>query len=116
MTRILLVDDDSCAVQSLQALLEMDGYEVRATMSSVEALELLGRERFDVVVTDLEMPRVHGVEVVRAAIAASPATRVYVVSAYQGSAVCKQAVAAGAERAFTKPLDYDKLVACLPAA
>ena len=65
MSRVLVVDDDPGTVRGMRTLLEMDGFDTFATTSSADALEALGRERFDFVITDLEMPRVHGVEIVR---------------------------------------------------
>jgi len=61
------------------------------------------------VVTDLEMPHVHGVEVVRAARAARPRAPIFVVSAYTDSPAAAQAMEAGADGIFAKPLDYDVL-------
>jgi len=113
VSRVLIVDDDPGTVRGMRTLLEMDGFDTFATTSSADALEALGRERFDIVITDLEMPRVHGVEIVRAAVQADRSTRVFIVSAFTNSAVCDQALAAGATRAFAKPLDYDALVALL---
>jgi two-component system response regulator QseB len=115
MIRVLVVDDDAAAADGLRMLLASDGYEVVACDEPTAALEQLGRTRFDAVITDLEMPRVHGVEVVRAARAASSGTLVYVVSAYSDSPASEEARAAGATRVFGKPLDYDVLADDLAA-
>jgi DNA-binding NtrC family response regulator len=109
LTRLLIVDDDAAAVDGLGRLLMSDGYEVSGHADPVDALAALRSGGFDALVTDLEMPRVHGVELVRAARALHPAMLVYVVSAYTDSPAGLEASAAGATRVFAKPLDYDAL-------
>lgn len=116
MKRILVVDDDHGAVQALQVLLELDGYSVDALESSTVALERLTSEQYAAVVTDLEMPLVNGVDVVRAAKRNWPATRVVVVSAYAHSPAADKAISEGADRVLGKPLDYDALLGELARA
>lgn len=109
--RVMVVDDEPAAAEGLRVLLELDGYEVVALQSSERALELLATEDFDAVVTDLEMPVVHGVEVVRAARAARAAMPIVVITAYTQSPASVAALRAGARRVLDKPLDYDELSA-----
>jgi two-component system response regulator PilR (NtrC family) len=111
MRRVLVVDDDRAAAEGLRLLLGTDGYEASAEHDSGRALTRLASEPFDAVITDLEMPHVHGVEVVRAARAARPAAPVFVISAYTDSPASAEALAAGASGIFDKPLDYDELAA-----
>ena len=115
MKRVLVVDDDAAAADGLRQLLACDGYEVVALEHPALALTELHGSRFDAVITDLEMPQVHGVEVVRAARAANAGTVVLVVSAYSDSPATEEARLAGAARIFTKPLDYDSLADDLAA-
>lgn len=112
MKRILVVDDERQAASSLGELLQSDGFDVVALDSSRTALERIQGERFDAVVTDLEMPDVHGVEIVRAA-RASNGTLVVVVTAYAESPASRAALGAGAALVFPKPLDYERLLAWL---
>lgn len=116
MKRVLVVDDNEAAADGLRQLLASDGYEAEATSRPADALEAIAATAFDAVITDLEMPHVHGVEVVRAAIAARPGTPVFVVSAYSDSPAADDARAAGAAAIFGKPLDYDALAEALSAA
>ncbi len=101
--RILLVDDDRAAVDALRTLLELDGYQVIALTSGAEALTALHDQRFDALITDLEMPRVHGLDIVRAAHQKGLPT--LVVTAHAG--LVGSALALGARRVFGKPLPYD---------
>ncbi len=116
MSRVLVVDDERAATEGLRALLRFDGYDVVALQSSKEALVHLASDRFDAVITDLEMPEVHGVDVVRAAVAARPNMPVLVVTAYSQSPACQAAVDAGARCVLTKPVDFDVLSSELQAA
>lgn len=109
MSAILLVDDDRVALSALQTLLEQDGYQVVALRSSGDAVTALRRSSFDAVITDLEMPDVHGFEVVRAARAARPDMPVLVVTAYAGLPSSQQALDLGARRIFGKPVNYEAL-------
>lgn len=109
MKRVLVVDDDFGAATGLRRLLELDGYEVVATESPRVALSKLESEPFDAVVTDLEMPGVHGVEIVRAAQRVHPGMPVFVMTGYFGTPVCDVALREGARRIFGKPIEYDTL-------
>jgi two-component system CheB/CheR fusion protein len=63
--RILVVDDNADTVQMLCKLLEMEGAEVVAASGAMEALEIASRQNFDVVLSDISMPRMDGFEFVR---------------------------------------------------
>jgi DNA-binding NtrC family response regulator len=110
MNRVLVVDDDWHAAEGLRLLLQLDGYEVVALKCPERALELIGAERFDAVITDLEMPRHHGIELLEAARAKSANVPVIVMTGYFGTSICDEAMRAGARRVFGKPVDYDQLL------
>lgn len=116
MPRVIVVDDERAAVDALARLLRLDGYEAVGHTSALAARDAIEKEPFDAVVTDLEMPDVHGVEIVRVAQRVNGGAPVFVVSAYAGSAVAKSALAAGARKVFAKPLDYDELAESLTEA
>lgn len=116
MTHILVIDDEGASVAGLRALLELEGYSVTALQSSELALEIFGSERFDAVITDLEMPVVSGIEIVRAARAAHPGIPVFVATGYGGSPAAEAALAAGARSIIDKPLDFEHLGRELTAA
>jgi DNA-binding NtrC family response regulator len=115
-TRVLVVDDDPASVDALRTLLELDGFDVTAIDSSRLAVELLDARPFDVVVTDLEMPGVSGLEVIRRARAVRPETSVFVVTGCADPSVTFAALAHGACRVFDKPLDYAALAHAMSTA
>ena len=62
--RILLVDDNSLGLAARRSVLEELGHKVTTSGTPHEALELCGKQRFDVVVTDYKMPKMNGVELI----------------------------------------------------
>ncbi len=63
--KILVVDDDDLVLIALTELLKPKGYEVMTTLSGPEALELLSQERFNLIILDIIMPEMSGLEVCR---------------------------------------------------
>ncbi len=116
MYRVIVVDDERTAVDALSRLLRLDGYDVVGYTRALDGRAAIETEPFDAVVTDLEMPDLHGVDLVRVAQRVKHAAPVFVVSAYANSAVGMSALAAGARRVFGKPLDYDALAEALQEA
>jgi len=106
MARFLVVDDDHATVSALTQLLSGDGHEVAGFTDSAGAVDALGRESFDAVVTDLEMPRVDGHEVVRVARRRHPRACVVVATA-KSDEDHDELHRAGACFVARKPLDYD---------
>ena len=59
-TKILLVDDDPSALEALSALFEVNGYQVEQASDGVEALLQLEQDKFDLVLSDIRMPKIDG--------------------------------------------------------
>ena len=94
LTSIVLADDHKIVRQGLQALLntEKDLKIVGAASTGLEAVELTEKLRPDILVTDLMMPELNGMEVTRQAIQRSPATRVIVLSMHASEGYVTQAL------------------------
>lgn len=82
MSRILLVDDESIVRTMARRILESQDYEIIEASDGVEALELAQEHDFDVLVTDVKMPRMNGVDLISSLAARSRAVRAVVISAY----------------------------------
>jgi DNA-binding NtrC family response regulator len=108
MASFLVVDDDPSTVSGLQRLLTDDGHEVSPFTSGADAVEALSRRRFDAVVTDLEMPRVDGHEVVKATRKHQPHACVVVASTLAEQRY-RDLVDAGACIIADKPFEYDEI-------
>ena len=103
--RILAVDDQRYFRVFLEDLLVQQGFEVRTAGSGEEALHLLEREAFDVVVTDLVMPGLSGAELVERVKARAPDQDVIVVTSVGDVRTAVDAMRLGASDYLLKPLD-----------
>jgi DNA-binding NtrC family response regulator len=103
--RVLIVDDDPGARSALQALLESEGYQVATAGNAFRGLELLGEFRPQVVLTDLRLPGLDGLAFMEKVNAASPATRVVVMTACGSVDLAVEAMKRGADDFLEKPFD-----------
>lgn len=114
MKRVLVVDDVEEVRYALNATLSREGYEVVEAEDGQSALNLMAGERFDVIVTDLWMPRMDGVELIRALRRADDETKIIAISGGAPKAPINFSVALaetwGADAVFIKPFDQDELV------
>jgi two-component system, NtrC family, response regulator HydG len=107
--RILVVDDEAPARGGLEKLLKQDGYAVATAESGERAVELAAEFAPDVVVTDLKMPGMDGIELVERLHELDPDQPVIVVTAFGDVSAAVRAMRAGAHNFLTKPIDYDAL-------
>jgi two-component system response regulator HydG len=107
--RVLVVDDQRNMRVTTAIVLRQAGFEVTEADGGAEALEKLGAEPFDVVLTDLRMGDVDGLEVLRGALEASPSTQVIVMTAFGSIESAVEAVRRGAYDYVSKPFQSDEL-------
>ena len=107
--QLLIVDDEHHVRESLSHWFTEDGYEVVAADSAKEALTLLGRRTFDVVVTDIKMPGMDGLELQRRILEKDPELAIIVITAYASVATAVQALKEGAYDYLAKPFDPEEL-------
>src|SRR5512137_1081651 len=107
--RVLVVDDQRNMRVTTAIVLRQAGFEVAEADGGAEALEKLGAEPFDVVLTDLRMGDVDGLDVLRGALEASPSTQVIVMTAFGSIESAVEAVRRGAYDYLTKPFQSDEL-------
>ena len=103
--RILVVDDEPHVVQIFQDLLAQRGYEVVVSTNGDDAIVKVTNDRFDLVLTDINLPGVDGLEVVRAAKAADKDTCVILITGYASTTTAIDALRQGAYDYITKPFD-----------
>ncbi len=111
---ILIVDDEEIIRDFLSEVLE--DYTVSLACDGDEAIEKIQQQHFDVVITDLRMPRVPGEEVVRAARQADPKAKVIVISGYSSLATVSQSVQNGACAFLSKPFSIKELLQTVTTA
>jgi DNA-binding NtrC family response regulator len=109
MPRVLVVDDEPKLGRVVQEMLELDGHSVVRAGGGASALAALAEAPFDVVVTDLRMPEVDGLAVLRAARARPSPPGVIVVTAYGTAESAVEAMKLGAADYVTKPFSMDEL-------
>ncbi|HET9131145.1 MAG TPA: sigma-54 dependent transcriptional regulator, partial [Terriglobia bacterium] len=109
MEKILIVDDEQSLRDVLSIMLKRAGYVVTSAMDGEEAIELLNREIFDLVITDLRMPKIDGMEVLRAVKSASPETVVLIITAFATADSAVDAMKQGAYDYLTKPFQVDEV-------
>jgi two-component system response regulator HydG len=107
---VVVVDDDTSNAESVRKTLEREGLPVRVAVDGKEALQLLRKERVSVLLTDLMMPGVDGMALLRAAAVTSPATAVVLMTAYGTVEAAVEAMKEGAWDFITKPLRRADLV------
>ena len=106
---LLIVDDELHVRESLSHWFIEDGYEVSTASSAKEALALLGRQRFDVVITDIRMPGMDGLELQKRIHEVDPEVVIILVTAYASVSTAVQALKEGAYDYLVKPFDPEEL-------
>ena len=109
--KILVVDDHHDTSFILCRLLKTEGYDVQHALDGVVGLSSAMREQPDLIVTDVQMPRMDGIEMIRRLRERDDLRRVpiIVMSAY-GKRVIEEAMRAGADEFVTKPINLDQLL------
>jgi DNA-binding NtrC family response regulator len=107
--RLLLVDDDPLIVDSLSEFLKSEGYQVETAVDGNHAVELLAATPFNLVLTDINMPRTNGLELLRTIRHQHPEVVVLVITGYGTIENAVEAVKMGAFEYLTKPIIDDEI-------
>lgn len=113
---VLLVDDDEALVRAAARVLNSRGFDTTTASSAVQALVLLEAERFDVVVSDISMPDMTGVELLRRLRDTDLVVPVVLITGEPAVSTAMEAVEYGAFRYLTKPVSNDDLVGTVDQA
>ncbi|MBM2846369.1 MAG: NtrC family response regulator [Bacteroidetes bacterium] len=108
--RILVVDDEKIIRDSISFILKKEGYSIEEAANGKEALAKINDESFDVVITDIEMPVMKGIELLDKVMQVSPQTLVIIITAYGSLETAIAALRAGASDYILKPLEFDELL------
>jgi two-component system response regulator PilR (NtrC family) len=107
--RLLIVDDEQSMRDMLRIVLKRDGYDVQVAENGKRAIELLRRESFDLLVSDIQMPDATGVDVLRVAKDVNRDIVVFMMTAFASTDTAVEAMRLGAVDYLTKPFNVDEL-------
>ncbi|MEW6173819.1 MAG: response regulator [Bacillota bacterium] len=110
---ILLVDDEAGVLESLHSALEPAGYDCNMFTMPEKALEAYRKRKYDVVITDVMMREMNGIEVLKRIRTLNPEARVIILTAYVDAETAIAAVNCGAYAFFDKPVEFNRLMSIL---
>jgi two-component system, NtrC family, nitrogen regulation response regulator NtrX len=110
MSNILIVDDERAIRNTLKEILEYEKYKVSEAEDGVKALEMIKDNHFDVVLLDIKMPKMDGIEVLEKAIAENPETQFIMISGHGNIDTAVECVKKGAYDYLPKPPDLNRLL------
>jgi len=113
---ILIIDDEAEIRESLQTLLEMEGYDVETAATGQQGLNRIGQRKFDLFLLDLALPDRNGMEILAELRVQDPGLSVMMITAYGTVENAVKAIQSGAANFVQKPWDNEKLLADVRAA
>ncbi len=116
MLKVLVIDDDETVRDVLRSLFEQKGYETQLAENGEAGIDQLRSEKFDIILTDLIMPGISGMDVLREVIESKVAIPVIVMTAFGTVQTAVEAMRSGAFDYITKPFNLDELMVVLEKA
>ena len=113
---ILVVDDELSMREVLEYMLNKEGYQVSCAENGVKAVALLEKQRYDLLLCDIRLGDISGLDVLRASKKANPDTVVILISAYASTETAVEAMNEGAYDYVPKPFDKDELLQTIAKA
>src|SRR5688572_11956066 len=113
MAKILIIDDERSIRNTLKEILEYEKHEVKDAPDGAEGLRMAESEKFDLVLCDIKMPRMDGMEVLAKLIESNPDTPVVMISGHGTIETAVEAIKMGAYDFISKPLDLNRVLITL---
>jgi len=114
--KILLIDDEPVVCSSCERVLEEEGYVVEAVLKGTEGISRMDSKEFDIVITDLKMPEISGMEVLGYVKEKYPDTQVIIMTGYSTVSNAVESIKKGAFDYIPKPFDPDELLSVVRGA
>jgi len=108
--KILVVDDDPIAREVVFSILSREGYAVISAMDGFEAIDLLRKDNFDLLITDLVMPGIDGIELIKSALKINPDLATVIITAFGTLDIALKAIDLGAFDYITKPFKIEEVI------
>jgi len=109
MEKILVIDDEKSILDLLSVVFEKEGYAVETSLSATRAVALMGNEDFDIIISDIKMPKMSGMELLRYVRKNRPDIPIVMITAYGTIKQAVEALKAGAMDYIVKPFDVEEL-------
>ena len=109
MSKILVVDDELSMREFLEILLQKEGHQIESAASGKEGLERIESEKFDLIICDIMMPRISGMEILKRARDLDKNAMVIMITAYASPENAVEAMKIGAYDYITKPFQVDEI-------
>jgi DNA-binding NtrC family response regulator len=107
--RLLIVEDEDTLCESLQRVFQREGYEADIADSAESAFTLLEEKSYDLIITDIILPGISGIELLVKYRKKNPSQKVIVITAFASLASAVEAIKAGACDFIVKPLMHDEM-------
>jgi len=114
MAKILIIDDDEKIIDLLMVPLEKAGHKITAAPDGLKGLAHMSLDPADIIITDIVMPDVEGIEIIRKLRRDYPDKEIIAISGYNINYL-EAAAKLGAYQTFRKPFDVDEIVCCVNA-
>ncbi|MDP8261669.1 MAG: response regulator [Candidatus Ancaeobacter aquaticus] len=109
-TRILVVDDNVEQVTILEKIFTKDGYQVDISSNGFDALQIVMREDIDIVITDMSMPGMNGLKLLRQVKEKKPEVQVIIITAFGEWGAYAEALKEGAYEFVSKPFKVEEII------
>lgn len=113
---VLVIDDEPSVADALKVILSDSGYQVAVAMSGGEALERLGKRRFDLVITDVRLPDISGLDVLRHLRRSHPGVLAIIITAHHTPELAAESLSLGAVAVLPKPFSPSDLLTVIKTA
>ncbi|MCF0189936.1 MAG: sigma-54-dependent Fis family transcriptional regulator [Marinilabiliaceae bacterium] len=110
MSKILVIDDQKAIRTTLKDILELESHEVVLAEDGLKGIELFGQDKFDIVLSDIKMPEMDGIEVLTKIMDSRPDVPVIIISGHGDIGTAVEAIKKGAYDFIEKPLDLNRLL------
>ena len=107
--RVLVVDDEEIARTNLEYILRKEGHQVDGAANGAQALDLIKAQEYDLILTDLKMEKMDGLQLLESAKQISPNTEIIIVTGYATVSTAVDALKKGAAHYLSKPIKLDEL-------
>ncbi len=110
MAKLLIIDDEKSIRRTLREILEYEKYQVDEAADGVEGITLIQKNKYDIILCDIKMPKMDGIEVLEKVMQLSSDTPVVMISGHGNIETAVEAVKKGAFDFISKPLDLNRLL------